>query len=102
VTGKNAVWKGIAGYGKLAVTDNFSLALRGETFKDEGGTRLGTDLNTTASEITVTPSYKVSKNFIVRAEGRYDNVNQDDVFTDNKGLTKRNQTTIGLNAIFVF
>ena len=99
--GKNAVWKGIAGYGKLGLTDNFSLALRGETFKDEGGTRLSLG-NATVNEITLTPTYKVSKNFLVRAEGRYDSVNQDNAFFDNKGVTKRSQGTIGLNAIFVY
>ncbi|HEX7679710.1 MAG TPA: porin [Thermoanaerobaculia bacterium] len=99
--GKDAVWKGIAGYGKLAVNSNVSLALRGETFKDEGGTRLGLG-NATASEITFTPAYQFTKNFLVRAEGRYDTVNQDGAFVDDKGAAKRSQSTIGLNAIFVF
>ena len=99
--GKDAVWKGIAGYGKLAVNSNFSLALRGETFKDEGGTRLHLN-NATASEITFTPAYQFTKNFLVRAEGRYDKVNQDGAFVDDKNAPKRSQSTIGLNAIFVF
>lgn len=103
VVGKNAVWKGIAGYGKLAFTDKFSAALRAETFNDEGGTRLGIGgTNGTASEITFTPAYKFSPNFLVRLEGRYDNVNQDDVFADDKGVSKRNQATVGINGIFVF
>jgi hypothetical protein len=100
--GDNAVWSGVAGYGRLAINDRVSFALRGETFKDEGGTRLGTTASTTVNEITFTPAYKFNRNFLVRAEGRYDTVNQDGFFTNDKGTAKRSQATICLNAIFVF
>ena len=32
--GSDATWKGIAGYATLAVTSKFSVAFRGETFRD--------------------------------------------------------------------
>ncbi|MFL5478047.1 MAG: outer membrane beta-barrel protein, partial [Gemmatimonadaceae bacterium] len=40
--GADAKWMGIAGYATVAATTKFSIALRGETFHDDGGTRLGT------------------------------------------------------------
>lgn len=100
--GKSAVWSGVAGYGRLVIDERFSVAVRAETFKDEGGTRLGTAASTTVNEITLTPSLKLTKNFLVRAEGRYDSVNRDGFFTNAKGATIRSQTTLALNAIFVF
>ncbi len=54
--GADATWKGIAGYAALAVTDKFSVALRGETFRDEDGVRLGTGTTATLSEGTFTLS----------------------------------------------
>jgi Putative beta-barrel porin-2, OmpL-like. bbp2 len=98
----DAKWSGVAGYVKISPDPKFFVALRAETFKDEGGTRLGLGKNTTANEFTVTPTYKVSSNFVVRAEGRYDSINQDGVFADDKGKSKKNQATIGFNAIFVY
>ena len=100
--GKSAVWSGVAAYGRLAIDERFSVAVRAETFKDEGGTRLGAAASTTVNEITLTPSLKLTKNFLVRAEGRYDSVNRDGFFTNDKGATTRSQTTLALNAIFVF
>ena len=100
--GQDAKWGGVAGYAKITTDPRFFIGLRAETFNDKGGTRLGTNKNTTASEFTVTPTFKVSSNFIVRAEGRFDSIDQDGVFADDKGKTKKNQATIGLNAIFVY
>ena len=48
----------------------------------------------------VTPSFKFGSNFVLRAEGRYDWVNQA-VFMDDKNVAKKNQATVGLNAIWV-
>lgn len=99
--GKDAKWNGVAGYARIGNPSAFSLGLRAETFKDEGGTRLGFGA-TRVNEFTITPSYKFSSNFVVRAEGRYDSVDQDDIFFDDKDKSKRNQATIGINAIFVY
>jgi Putative beta-barrel porin-2, OmpL-like. bbp2 len=100
--GDNAKWSGVAGYVKISPDPRFFVALRAETMKDEGGTRFGLGKNTTANEFTVTPTFKVSNNFVLRAEGRYDSINQDGVFKDDKGKAKRNQATVGFNAIFLY
>jgi hypothetical protein len=98
--GKDAKWSGVAGYAKISTTSPFSLGLRAETFKDEGGTRLGLGA-ARANEFTVTPSFKFGSNFVLRGEGRYDWVDQA-VFMDDKNVAKKNQATIGLNAIWVY
>src|SRR5216110_3288786 len=74
--GADATWKGIAGYAALAVTDKFSVALRGETFRDEDGVRLGTGTTATLSEGTFTPAYKFTDHVLLRGEVRYDTANQ--------------------------
>ena len=98
--GKDATWSGVAGYAKISTPSPFSLGLRAETFKDEGGTRLGLG-EARANEFTVTPSFKFGSNFVLRAEGRYDWVDQA-VFMDDKNVAKKNQATVGLNAIWVY
>ena len=98
--GSNAIWKGIAGYGTLALTNKFSLALRGETFRDEGGTRLGTDTQATLSEATLTPSYKFTDHVVFRGEVRYDKANQP--ILARRGTLSDKQTTVGANVIFVY
>ncbi|MDB4883436.1 MAG: hypothetical protein JWL95_2202 [Gemmatimonadetes bacterium] len=100
--GDDAKWSGIAGYARIgSATTGPSLGLRAETFKDEGGTRIGTGTKITAKEFTITPTYKFKSNFVLRAEGRYDSVNEA-IFTDDKGKPKKSQGTIGINAIFVY
>lgn len=99
--GDDAKWSGVAGYARIGNPSRLSLGLRAETFKDEGGTRLGFGA-TRVNEFTITPSYKFNNNFLVRLEGRYDSVDVDDVFFDDMDKTKRNQGTLGINAIWVF
>jgi hypothetical protein len=98
--GSDAIWKGIAGYATLALTDKFSIGLRGETFHDEDGVRLGTGTKATLSEGTFTPAYKFTDHVLLRGEVRYDKA-------DQPILTKRatfadQQTTVGVNVIFVY
>jgi hypothetical protein len=100
--GSDAKWYGVAGYARIGSASlGPSLGLRAETFKDQGGTRLGTTTAISAKEFTITPTYKFSGNFVVRAEGRYDSTNED-FFTDDKGKPKKSQATIGINAIFLY
>jgi len=99
--GEDAKWSGVAGYAKISSPTGFSLGLRAETFKDEGGTRLGTDVPVRANEFTITPTFKFSNNFVLRAEGRFDSTDEA-IFTDEQGNSKKSQGTIGINAIFVF
>jgi len=98
--GSDAIWKGIAGYATLAVTDKFSLALRGETFHDDGGVRLATDTRATLSEGTFTPSYKFTDHVLLRGEMRYDKANQP--ILARRGTLSDRQTTVGANMIFVY
>ncbi|HMI58517.1 MAG TPA: porin [Gemmatimonadaceae bacterium] len=98
--GSDATWKGIAGYATVAVTNKFSVAFRGETFRDEDGVRLGTGTRSTLSEGTFTPSYKFTDHVVLRGEVRYDKANQP-IFTKRDAVADK-QTTVGANVIFVY
>jgi hypothetical protein len=98
--GADAKWKGIAGYTTFALTDKFSLGLRGETFHDDGGARLGTDTKAVLSEGTITPTYKFTNHVLLRGEVRYDKANQ--AILANRGTLSDKQTTVAANVIFVY
>ena len=98
--GSDAIWKGIAGYATLALTDKFSVALRGETLHDDGGTRLGTTTKATLSEVTFTPTYKFTDHVLLRGEARYDKANQP--ILSKRGTLSDKQTTVAANLIFVY
>jgi hypothetical protein len=98
--GTDAKWKGVAGYTVLALTDKFSVALRGETFHDDGGVRLGTDTRAVLSEGTLTPMYKFTDHVLVRGEVRFDKANQP-ILARRETLSDK-QTTVGANVIFVY
>ena len=98
--GKNAVWKGVAGYARVELTNRLALGFRGETFHDEGGTRLGVSTPATVGEFTFTPTYKIGDRFIVRSDLRFDSANRP-LFAKNSGLSDK-QTTISTNIIFVY
>jgi len=98
--GANAIWKGVAGYATLGVTNKFSVALRGETLRDEGGTRLGTDTEATLSEATLTPTFKFTDHVVLRGEVRYDKANQP-ILAKRNALSDK-QTTAGINFIIVY
>src|SRR5438309_411545 len=98
--GSDAKWKGIAGYAVLALTDKFSVGLRGETFHDDGGVRLGTDTRATLSEGTLTPTYKFTGHVLVRGEVRFDAANQP--ILAKRGTLSDKQTTVAANVIFVY
>ncbi|HEX6627846.1 MAG TPA: porin [Gemmatimonadaceae bacterium] len=98
--GADAKWKGIAGYTTFALTDKFSIGLRGETFHDDGGARLGTDTKGVLSEGTITPTYKFTNHVLLRGEVRYDKANQP--ILANRGTLSDKQTTVAANVIFVY
>jgi hypothetical protein len=98
--GSNATWKGIAGYVVFALTDKFSVALRGETFHDDDGVRLGTGTRTTLSEGTFTPSYRFTDHVLLRGEVRFDKANQP--ILNRRATFSDKQTTVGANVIFVY
>jgi hypothetical protein len=82
------------------VTRRFSLAFRGETLHDDGGTRLGTDTRAKLSEFTFTPSFKFTDHVVLRAEVRHDKANQA-ILSEENGLSDK-QTTAGFNFIIVY
>jgi hypothetical protein len=98
--GSDAHWKGVAGYATFAVTRKFSLSLRGETFHDEDGVRLGTGTKATLSEGTLTPTFKFTDHVLLRGEVRYDSANQP-ILTKRATLADK-QTTVSANVIFVY
>jgi hypothetical protein len=98
--GSDAVWKGIAGYATLAVTSKLSVALRGETFHDDDGVRLGTGIRTTLSEGTFTPTYKFTDHVLLRGEVRFDKASLP-ILTRERALNDK-QTTFGANVIFLY
>jgi hypothetical protein len=98
--GADAVWKGIAGYATFALTDKLSLGLRGETFHDEDGVRLGTGTKATLSEGTFTPAYKFTDHVLLRGEVRFDKANQPILV--KRATFADKQTTVGANFIFTY
>jgi hypothetical protein len=98
--GADGKWSGFAGYAKISTSGPFSLGLRAETFKDEGGTRLGIG-EARVNEFTITPTFKFGSNFVVRPEFRYDTSDSEPFFDEN-GLAKKNQATVGINALWVY
>jgi len=98
--GSDATWKGVAGYATLALTDKFSVALRGETFHDDDGVRLGTGTKARLSEGTFTPAYRFTNNVLLRGEVRYDRSNEP-ILAKRTTLADK-QTTVGANVIFVY
>jgi len=96
--GVDATWHGIALYGKYAVCSDFSVTVRGEQFNDEDGVRTGVTQH--LREVTFTPDFKISKNFELRSDVRFDHSNKN-VFEKDNGFTDH-QTTIAVNALFFF
>lgn len=99
--GDDAVWSGVAGYATITPPASaFSLGLRLETFKDDGGTRLGFG-KARANEFTVTPAFKFGKNVVLRPEARWDWTDQP-IFSDENGTLKKSQGTVALEALWVY
>ncbi len=109
--GHDAIWKAVAGYAKYSFTDKFSLALRGEIFADNGGTRTGVDQ--TLQGWTLTPEYdlaakfsqlnshlkKLDGKFVLRGDLRLDRSNRDVFQYGNQ--YRRRQFTSAINLIYL-
>jgi hypothetical protein len=110
--GSDAIWRGLVGYSKYNFTKNFSLAFRGEVFRDGGGSRTGVDQ--TLQGFTLTPEYdlpaKLSRlsskfkradgQFAIRGEFRKDLSDQAS-FRKGTGFTDQ-QLTTAVNLIYLF
>ena len=76
----------------------FAICLRGEYFADPDGARTGVPQD--LKEVTLTPEWKISSHFLVRADLRADWSSRD-VFEKRAGFT-RTQPTILLNTFYAF
>ena len=93
-------WTGFAGTARADFTDTFALAVRGEVFQDEDGFA---GFGGTVAEATLTPTVKLSDNFVLRGDLRLDKSLEDTkVFVDNRGAPVDQQVTAALNAIFLY
>ena len=97
-TGRTATWSGIVGYARFGLSDRFALILRGEYFADPDGARTGVEQY--LKEITLTPEWRISSHFLVRADLRVDWSNQN-VFENRSGFTNT-QPTLLVDAIYMF
>jgi len=91
--GETAKWWGGAGYLKLEAPAGYGVALRGEFFRDEGGTRTGLGVPVTVYEGTITPYYKFANRFGIRLELRIDG-SRDALFPKKDGSLGNAQPTL--------
>jgi hypothetical protein len=94
-----ALWKGVAVYGRYAVTDKAAIAIRGEIFDDPQGyaTGFGTP-KLDVKEVTGTYEYFFSHSLLLRGEVRYDFANAR-VFDKSAPGTVATQATALIGAV---
>lgn len=97
--GTKAEWSGIAGYVNFKFSDQWRIALRGETFEDTHGFRTG--VVQTWDETTLTLAYMPSANVELRGEVRADKSDQAS-FQQTDGTAEDSQNSVGLQAIYKF
>ena len=93
-SGGTAQWSGLSAIAKYDINDTYSLSVRGEYFDDKDGVRTLTAQKLT--EITVTPTIKLSGGLVLMPEYRHD-ISDKQSF-DNS--TKKSQDTIALGAMY--
>jgi hypothetical protein len=93
-SGGTAQWSGLSAIAKYDINDTYSLAIRGEYFDDKDGVRTLTAQKLT--EITVTPTIKLSGGLVLMPEYRHDTSNKQSFDTS----TKKSQDTIALGAMY--
>ena len=105
----NAVWQGLAGYARYALSDRAALAVRGEFFNDADGVRTAytsgingiTDNNLRLYEFTLTGEYKLHEHLTGRLEYRHDKADSKIFRSDDQGQ-RSYQDTIALEFIAPF
>ena len=96
--GGAATWKGIAGYGRYAISSTFALCPRAEVFDDINGVRTGTPQ--TLRSFTLTPEYRPTAHFILRGDLRIDQSTA--AVFDKQGTMTTSQTTVSVNTVVVW
>ena len=97
--GKDANWTGYAGYVNFKFSPQWRVAGRLEYFNDDDGFRSGTSQKW--KEGTVTLAYAPMKDVELRGEVRRDWSNKDSFF-DDKGKAQDDQTTLAVEALYMF
>jgi hypothetical protein len=109
-TTADAIWLGGAGYLRVQPLQRVAFNLRGEVFWDRDGYRSGTPQN--LYEVTVTPEFRVTEQFIVRPEARIDISDPKDVCNNGTCVPgprvfetatghSHTQPTVAVNAIYL-
>jgi len=96
--GLDGTWQALAGYLRLNPSDRIGLTLRGEWFDDPDGVRTGFDQK--LKEATFTPEFKIGAGFVLRGDLRYDR--SDASVFEGKSGSKKDQTTVAVNALYSF
>lgn len=92
----DADWGGLAGYVRCQLNDVWAVIARGEYFNDDEGARTGTEQE--VWEVTGTLEAKLTDNFRLRGEARYDD-SDEDVFD---GGDDDHQVVVGFNGEYIF
>lgn len=104
-TTESTNWGGVAVYANYALTDKFGLGARYDYFDNTGGARalLAADgTGTTVTSITVTGNFTLADGHVLlKPEFRLDSYNKDKFLNGDQQL-QRNQSTLGMAAIFKF
>jgi hypothetical protein len=95
----DATWTGVGVQPVFRLTEQLTLGARAELFSDNDGARTG--LDQTLFNLSVTPGYALTRNLIVRAEGRVD-VSSEDVYLDTDGEASSSQIIALAEALLVF
>jgi hypothetical protein len=93
-------WNALALYMNYQLLDQWQTSVRGEIYDDSDGYTTGVRQNW--REITLTLTYNITKQFMIRAETRHDfsNVN---AFVNNNGIgAANNQQSYALEAYYSF
>jgi hypothetical protein len=99
--GSSASWMGFVHYLRYNnAMGDLNLCFRWEYFSDNDGYKLGTGRKTNLLTFTLTPEYKLSNQFIARADFRLDMSNEND-FLKKLDPTK-SQFVVGLNFLYSF
>ena len=93
----DATWTGLGVQPIFHLNEQLSLGARAELFSDNDGARTG--LDQTLFNVSVTPAYVLTRNLVVRAEGRID-VSSEDVYADTDGEASGSQV-IALGEVLV-
>lgn len=92
-------WTGLAGYIKYAIDDKWTVATRGEWFKDHDGFSTGTAQN--LGEFTLTLQRMLAGKIMGRLEYRRD-MSDKAVFPYRTGLLRGDQNTVTVGMVYAF